>query len=216
MIISEKGKFIFVHVQKTAGISIEGVLLNSYPDARIWHGRHGHARDAIREIGREAWNEYFSFAFIRNPWDRLVSWYAMIQDRMKKLPPSKQTAEEPFESPFWNHAVRDAHDFESFLEKCTSVIYERGCFKSYAFNQADYISDDDGNNAVSFVGRFENLSSDVQKVFDRLDLVIDKLPQTNISQHKSYVHYYTPKTRDLIARRFERDIKLFGYQFDQP
>jgi hypothetical protein len=36
MIISEKAKFIFVHVHKTAGISIEETLLKNFPDARVW------------------------------------------------------------------------------------------------------------------------------------------------------------------------------------
>ena len=214
MIISEKGKFIFVHIQKTAGKTIEGVIKKNYPDSKFWYGRHGHAINGIKEIGQEKWDEYFTFAFVRNPWDRLVSWYAMIQAHLKKLPSDKQTSDEPFsDSPFWNHVIRDSHDFDSFLMNCTDVIFERGCFKSYAFNQIDYLSDENGIISVNFVGRFESLLNDASKVFERLGIEVDKLPNVGPSQHEHYSHYYTQKTRSLIAQRFQRDIEMFNYQF---
>jgi len=214
VIISEKGKFIFVHVQKTAGKTIEGVLKENYSDANYWHGRHGHVINGIKEIGREKWDEYFKFAFVRNPWDRLVSWYAAIQDNLKKLPSDKQISNEPFGSPFWNHAVRDSHDFESFLFNCTDIVFDNGCFKSYSFNQIDYLSDENGNISVDFIGRFEGLSNDASKIFERLGIEVGKLPNINPSQHDHYSHYYTQKTRDLIAQRFQRDIEMFNYQFE--
>ena len=74
MLISHRQRFIFVHPQKTGGSSIETVLKARCPDAIHWHGRHGHAQAGLDEIGRERWKEYFSFCFVRNPWDRLVSW----------------------------------------------------------------------------------------------------------------------------------------------
>lgn len=85
MLVSKSVKFIFVHVQKTAGLSIEAVLRQQFPDVRTWHGRHGHAIDAIQEAGLVRWREHYSFAFVRNPWDRFVSWYSMIDRERRNL-----------------------------------------------------------------------------------------------------------------------------------
>lgn len=77
MLISEQGKFIFIHVHKTSGMSIEKVLKTHFHDCQTWHGRHGFASNGIQEIGRQKWDEYFCFAFVRNPWVRMVSWYTL-------------------------------------------------------------------------------------------------------------------------------------------
>jgi chondroitin 4-sulfotransferase 11 len=213
MIISETGKFIFVHIQKNAGTSIEHVLQTSFSDSSVWHGRHGHAIDGIHEIGRQQWNRYFSLAFVRNPWERMVSWYSQIQAELQKLPPEKRASDAPFDSPFWNHAVCDSHDFESFLFNCTSIVYDNGCNKSFAFNQVDYMCDMDGTLAVDFVARFENLAKDSAQIFARLEVQSGRLPKWNKSRHRHYRHYYTPETRDLIASRFQRDIGMLGFEY---
>jgi hypothetical protein len=215
VLLEEEQKFVFVHVHKNAGISIERVITNRFPSVKTWHGRHGHARDGISEIGRERWNDYYSFGFVRNPWCRLVSWYAMIKDAQRKLPFMKRFSKHPFDVELWNYAVRNSHDFESFLENCTDVIFDQDCNKSFAFNQMDYLSDEDGKLAVNFVGRFENLAADVRHVFERLKIPEETLPRLNQSKHTHYSKWYTPRTRDLVAARFAKDIKAFGYQFEQ-
>jgi len=59
----------------------------------------------------------------------------------------------------------------------------------------------------------ENIESDWKIVADRIG-VSDKLPHINKSkQNKHYTEYYTTELRDLIARRYEKDIELFGYKF---
>ena len=213
MIRSEAGKFIFVHVQKSAGISIETVLKNNFSDAQHWHGRHGHAKTGIQEIGQKKWETYYSFAFVRNPWDRMVSWYSMVQKELTKLPIEQQKSNKPFNSPFWNQVITDSHDFSSFLHNCTEIVFDRGCFKSYAFNQIDYLLDESGKLVVDFIGRFENLVADTSTVFNHLGIKNFNLPKQNISRHNHYSDYYTKETQELIAKRFKKDIEMFGYQF---
>src|SRR5688500_16256392 len=96
MLISEKKKFIFVHVQKTGGVTLQQVLREHAPDTRLWHGRHGHASTGVADIGRARWERYFSFAFVRNPWDRLVSHYAMIREKIDALSPEQSEEARPF------------------------------------------------------------------------------------------------------------------------
>lgn len=212
MLVSKKKKFIFVHVQKTAGTSLQRVLRNHAPDARLWHGRHGLASTGVAEIGRERWERYFSFGFVRNPWDRLVSHHSMIRDRITGLTPDQREEARPFKIELWNYVLHFSHDFESFLDNCTGLIWDRDCYKSFLFNQIDYLTDDSGEVVVDFIGRFENFESDANEALKRIGIEAE-VPRLNRSSRGDYRDYYTPRTRDLVARRYARDIAAFGYEF---
>ena len=212
MLISKKKKFIFVHVQKTAGISLQHVLTSHAPDTRLWHGRHSHASSGLAEIGREKWERYFSFGFVRNPWDRLVSHYSMIRDKIDELNPEQRAEPRPFKFELWNCVLHFSHDFDSFLDNCTGLIWDRDCYKSFLFNQVDYLSDDKGEIVVDYVGRFENFEQDANAVLARIGIEAE-VPKLNRSSRGDYHDYSTPRTRDLVAKRFARDIDAFGYEF---
>jgi hypothetical protein len=79
--------------------------------------------------------------------------------------------------------------------------------------QYSYVMDEKGNRIVDFIGYYERLSEDFAKACARLKIQAS-LPHANISQHKDYRTYYTPKTRELVAREFKQDIEMFGYNFD--
>ncbi len=215
MLISHQAKFVFVHVQKTAGLSIEAVLARNVPDLARWHGRHGFAREGAAELGSKRWSEYYSFGFVRNPWERLVSWYAMIDKSRLKLPIWKRFSRAPFHRLNWNEVYRKAGNFDQFIERCTDIIWDNGCFKSFAFNQIDYLSDPDGRILVNKIGRFETLSADAADIFSRLGIE-DRLPHRNPSNHGHYSDWYSDRTRDIVAERFCRDIEAFGYRFERP
>src|SRR5256885_8008660 len=78
MLISASRKLLFVHIQKTGGESVAQMLARGAADIRRYGAKHEFARAGKERLGA-AWNEYFKFAFARNPWDRLVSWYTMIE-----------------------------------------------------------------------------------------------------------------------------------------
>lgn len=212
MLVSHKAKFIFVHVQKTAGLSFQAVLQEHFPDLVRWHGWHGHAKDGIAEWGLERWNEYYSFGFVRNPWDRLVSYYSMIDARRRRLPFYKRWQHSPFKQEIWNQVVQKGHTFEEFIDNCTDIIFDRGCYKSFSFNQIDYLTDLNGGIAVNKIGRFENLLVDTSEIFDSLGIKA-ALPVNNPSKHGHYRDWYDERTREIIADRFARDIAAFGYEF---
>jgi chondroitin 4-sulfotransferase 11 len=75
MILNKKYKFIFVHIQKNAGSSIKKSLL-SFENSE----QHKYSHSFIdTEIGN--FEDHFKFCFVRNPWDRLVSWYNMMLNK---------------------------------------------------------------------------------------------------------------------------------------
>jgi hypothetical protein len=212
MLKSDSREFIFVHIQKTAGTSIEKMLKRNAADAAIWHGRHGHAMAGLKEIGPERWHRYFTFAFVRNPWDRLVSYYAMIKANIDQLPWWKRLLPRPFDVEIWNYVHRNSGDFRSFLENCTGTIYDKGAYKSFLFNQCEYISDADGRILVDHVGRFENLREDAGTALARIGIQ-EEIPMLNRSGHEHYRNYYDASMRELVRARVARDIEAFGYEF---
>jgi chondroitin 4-sulfotransferase 11 len=197
MVISARTRSIFVHIQKTGGVSIETMLRRGDPaiGSSLHHGRrHLFARDIRPLVASELWDGYFKFAFVRNPWDRLVSWYHMC-------------AQASAPNAFARHVQQNARTFDEFVTRTTTGIAERT-----TWNQLDYVTDDDGNAIVDFIGRYERLHEDSRHVGERLGLAAD-LPHANRSAHAHYRDYYTDETRDIVARRFARDIRHFGYEF---
>jgi len=208
MLISESRKFIFVHIQKTGGTSLKHVIRTHVEDAHPLLGTHDFARGGRRALGA-AWDEYFSFAFVRNPWDRLVSWWSMIAQAGSKTDGKNDRNQ------FWHYVRENGRTFEEFITNCTEAIPDRDGSKCAAVNQYDYLVDESGRCIVGFVGRFETLSDDVATVLKRLGLPATELPHRTRSRHRPYAEYYTPALRDMVGERFARDIERFGYRFGE-
>lgn len=95
--------------------------------------------------------------------------------------------------------------------------------------------DRQGNLLVDFVGRFESLQQDFDRVCERLDIKESRLPHRNPSNKKSrdlkrklknmlfmngenrhhgLTDFYDDETRDAVADYYRKDIETFGYQFN--
>ena len=143
--------------------------------------------------------DLFKFAFVRNPWDRVVSAWAYACDRewyngrrvIKKIPnPS-------FDEFVRNHMWDEDGNAISvhWLPQCEFVEY-------------------DGEIFVDFLGRFETLAKDYAEVCNKIGIPIDEeLPVVNTSKHEHYTTYYTEELKQIIAEKYARDIELFGYEF---
>jgi Sulfotransferase family len=212
MILSYPSSFLFVHIEKAAGSSIQQALLpfaQVQPNSRLrrrlaWFGsmnrigglyrslqfgEHATASEVKRCLPPEAYNSLFKFAFVRNPWDRLVSRYAHLL-RSKD---------------------RKRHGFISGLEKFEDFL--KWEMQRSSANQYSYVTDTEGNQIIDFVGHYETLAEDFAKVCVRLKIQAE-LPHANVSEHRDYRTYYSPETRDFVAKQFRRDIEMFGYDFD--
>mgnify|MGYP003329617548 CR=1 FL=1 len=64
-----------------------------------------------------------------------------------------------------------------------------------------------------FIGRFENLQEDFDKLCDLTSLPKKELPYKNATQHFSYENYYDDETRAIVAKKYAKDIECFGYKF---
>ena len=211
MLLSYDPAFLFIHVDKAAGSSIQLALRPDAPKKSehslrrrlVWLGRlnrlglyralefpeHATGREVERCLPAPLFASLFKFAFVRNPWDRLVSRYAFLL----------RNADHP------RHGlVSGMKDFSDY------VAWEIGRGKMF---QHTYVTDSRGELLMDFIGYYERLPEDFAKVCARLG-VRAELPRANTSAHRDYRSYYTPATRDLVAGYFQRDIELFGYTFD--
>jgi hypothetical protein len=212
MILSYSSGFIFVHIEKAAGTSIQqalrpfgGVPSNSRLRRRLaWLGplnriggvyravqfqEHATANEVKRCLPPDVYASLFKFAFVRNPWDRLVSRYAHLL----------------------RSTDRRRHSFISGLEKFEDFLkweIQRG-----SANQYSYVTDEQGNQIVDFIGHYERLEEDFATICARLKIKAE-LPHANVSDHRDYRSYYTPETREFVADKFRRDIEMFHYNFD--
>ena len=220
MLISYKHQFLFVHIYKTAGTSITGSLIpyarpidrlayGFWPTRkatnalnwmcnnqfnRLLTGYHKHARavDAQKRLPRSVFESLFKFAFVRNPWDWHVSLYFYIREAPKHR----------------LHKKIKSMDFPDFIQ------WNIG---QKPLRQMDFLTDAENRIIVDYVGRYENLESDLRYIQNKLDLKAGPLDRTNVSRkrvHPDYRKYFDSKSAELIASYFAPDIKAFGYDFD--
>ena len=197
------------------------MLAEQVPDLRPLGAKHERLRNVPSLLDEYA--DYYKFAFVRNPWDRLVSWYAMLTDAArlseedaKHCKRAKIRYNQVRKHPLWRYALEESSDFTSFVLNCTTPIAVKpGVFYSFAFNQLDYITDHSGNVSVDFVGRFERFNEDLDTVLSTLAVSTGNVPyRENTSQHGHYSKYYTDETRDCVHERYLPDISYFGYRFE--
>lgn len=146
---------------------------------------------------------YYGFGFVRNPLDRLYSCYAqkiVLYGRMKNLP-----------TLFWRYGGTFHADM-SFADFVEAVAGIPDRIADIHFRSQRRFLYHRGAPTVDFIGRFENLEEDWEQIRRRFDL--PELPHYNRSPHRSYMDAYTPELARMAARRYEKDIELFGYGDD--
>ena len=152
---------------------------------------HATALEAKQKISANIYDEFFKFAFVRNPWDLNVSLYFYLC-KNKKHPLSK--------------TVR-AKSFDEFIEWYIGTEPK---------TQLDFVADPAGEIIVDFIGKFENLSKDYNYIQTKLGINGPALPMVNVSNNRAssdFRSYYNDKTYELVAQYFKKDVETFDYQF---
>jgi hypothetical protein len=206
-------KCIFVHIPRTGGTSIESAL-GVLGDWRVENRRSMFgvvdSPELAREIGSTAFLQhltatqlcrmlpdkfwqYFRFAFVRNPWERMVSVYSRMDPHMKE---AAKSAGIPI----------DEVSFDRFLERTEHFQH------THLMPQHAFIFGAAGECLVDFVGRFEHFQSDFAAICTKLGIDC-ALPHRNASTHDDYRAYYDETSRKIIERRYGEDIERLRYVF---
>ena len=205
MRISHKYKFVFIAIPKTGSTTIRKVL-DQYSDVisvgdrnspYIHHTSAYKLKKHFEEVGWN-WDEYFKFAFVRNPWDRLVSSF----NYQKKVVHEKEKY--GIDNPNYEDYKRFTKD-NNFSSWMNPPLKMGPNFKA--------LVDESNNFLMDFIGKFENLQEDFNTICDKIEIPQQKLPHKNKTNHKHYTEYYDEETRQLVAKKFAKDIEYFGYEF---
>lgn len=159
---------------------------------RLW--KHSRIKDIYGLVNQEQIEEYFIFTIVRNPWDRMVSYYHWLKEQK-----------------FDHAAIRIANEcnFTGFLKH--PVIQ----FSLKNDATLTYISDRQGIDQCNMYLKVENLSQDAGNLEQSLGLKLAKIPHDNISNRdKDYAGYYDAECKNIIGKVFADDIEKFEYSFE--
>ena len=212
--INHEHKFIFIHIPKCGGTSIESIF---EPNAHIKNvnGKHNgvtwrkHMTFKTHELLFPDLGNYFKFSIVRNPWDMTVSMYNYMWHSNHSWPNQ------------WRLQLNDQQKNLSFKQWIKSPFFQTPTIRS-----ADILLDGgkDGeffdwvissNWALDFILKFENLKNDFDIVCDKIGIPHQRLPHYNKTKHKHYTEYYDDETREIVARKYAKDIEYFGYKFGE-
>lgn len=182
-----------IHVNKTGGSTVAKALGLEFG--------HRDLCDILNEIGEAEFESAFIFSFVRNPWDRAVSHYHWrIKTNQTRLGERSITFED------WVKAC--------FRDKDPVFFDKPKMFRQ----QIDWLRLDKNERVhpgIDFIGRFETLSTDIEKLNSLLSgPEIQSIPHLKSSERqRAYQAYYDETSYEVIARAFKDDIRIFGYEF---
>ena len=179
--------FVFIHINKTAGSSIARGLGLRFD--------HKTALEKRAELGPTRWANRFCFAFVRNPWDRVVSLYHY---RVK----TNTTGLGDRPVPFTTWVGLTFRDQDPAYYNSPKMLMP----------QRHWIIDERGRVLVDFVGRFENLEADFDTVCARINRRAH-LPHLKQSTRGPYHDYYDDEAVEIVRAWFAVDVEQFGYAF---
>lgn len=178
-------KLIFIHVERTGGVALRNLLLR-YEDKfeRLVNTKHLMARKVKELIDKNIWDSYFKFGFVRNPFDRLVSWYYACN-----------------QTPKWDSCIanymQNSNSFEEIIKKPHPQLL---------VTQLEKLK------GVDKIYRFEDYIDEVKSLCNKLEISC-KIEKENESKHKYYRNYYTEDLRNIVKERYKEDLEKFNYQF---
>ncbi len=185
---SDEKKFIWFRVAKVGTRTILNHLQNSGVKLAV-------ERAASIYYCPHLYPGYFKFAFVRNPWDRLVSCW---NDKVVNL--------NHFQ--FSDADLEKMRRFENFVEFVAGL--DLGTCDRHLQLQSRLID----LAHVDYVGRMETFEADLRRVCARLKIPHDRIIARNTSGKSPYQQYYTPALREKVAELYAPDIQIFGYQFE--
>ena len=189
-----KSKTIFIHIPKTAGVSL---LKAIYGDVTLSGHRNFHFNRIALNIKNE---KYFSFAFVRNPWDRLYSAYKFLEKGGINI--HDKNAYEMYLSQYKN--------FEDFVINGLDqkIIYEITHFTP----QSEFICNNKGGVLVDYLGKFESLNQDIITLSKELKTEVI-IGHHNSNSKQDYTNVYTDRMIAKVQDIYKKDIDIFNYDF---
>lgn len=176
------------------GHDLEQVALfveKRFPDPGLAAIGHGHiSLEQVRPfLGDDVFGSYFKFAFVRNPFDRFVSYCAFM--------------------------TRDSGAFQADPQRVMrQVLFEIRPMQHVLFRpQHSFVDDGHGRLLADQIGRVEDMQASFDAICARIGIPQTPLQRVNTSRHRHYRDYYDRPLMEGVASLYKRDLELFGYSF---
>lgn len=206
MIVSFRHNFAFTAIPKTGTHAVRRALREElgpedieqvalfvekkFPMPELAKLKHGHISllQLQGSLPEEQFESLFKFAFVRNPFDRFISYCSFMT----------RTGGEFLAQP---HQVM-AH-------------YLRNPPKGHVlfWPQSYFVCDSQGKPLSNYVGRVEKMQQSYDEIAKRVGIPSAPLEKVNATSRAGYQSYYTPPLKDAVARLYAQDLKLFEYEF---
>jgi hypothetical protein len=203
MIISNKHKYLFVELGRTGTSSVSNALIEKCDGISILH-KHSTLTKLLTLLNKKETN-YFIFATVRNPLDKVLSTYFKLQ--------SYWTWEEIKKRKFITriYLTRRKRDLEK-----NEYSFEKYFLKFYKLPYVEVSQSE--KEKYDYIMHFENLQNDFDQVLSQLN--IDKkisLPKKNPTINKTNSNFYeffdSPKLRRRAKWVFGLYFEEFNYKF---
>lgn len=191
LVVSNKSRYVYYSIPKTATTSIK-IYLEKYTSIDIGSLN---LENGYNIPYNNEWDEYFKFAFVRNPWDRVLSCF---------LDKTKQCIGKSWALEYYKKYYD--YSFEAFIEHLTekNILYD-----GHLIPQSNMLN----INHIDYIGKFEHLINDIKIVQNKLNIPEEPIPFENITHHQHYSEYYNKRSKEKIYNLYKIDIDNFKYEF---
>ena len=162
----------------------------SFPIPELARIRHGHLTlSQVRpHLDPAEFERFFKFAFVRNPFDRFVSYCSFITRQKGQFDRDPKAVMRHFlANPPWDH-----------------ILFQP---------QHQFVTDDEGRLLTDYIGRVEQMQDSYDEMARRIGIPTVSLARVNSSRRRGYRDYYDQELIDGVAKLYARDLELFGYEF---
>ena len=207
MIVSHLHRYIFVAMPKTGTHSVRqalrehlgpddieqvGLFVNKrFPFDEVAQIRHGHlsVRQVRPYLGDDVCDHYFKFTFVRNPFDRFVSYCAFMTRQ---------------------HGAFE-RDPQGTMRR---ILFElRPMDHVHVQPQYTLLTAADDALEMDFIDRVERMQDDYDTVCAKVGIPSRALDKVNSSKRGDYRQYYDQALIDGVTELYRRDLELFDYRF---
>lgn len=172
--VNEQNKFIYFIVPKCATRSMFNIF--EFQPVKF--------RSIIHN-----YQSYYSWAFVRNPFDRLLSAY------IDKIVNKTKGGLYPY---------RHCNSFTEFIYEIRNLDLN-SCDRHIRLQSTLFPND------INFVGKLENYENDLNNLLNKFNMQNANV-HINKTNHTSYIDYYTNETMKIVGDMYYKDFKKLGYE----
>ena len=256
--ISRQGRFIFFHIPRTGGSSVQDCLwggrsqdnnnVGNHPrnnpdyygpyDWHLYGLNKEEGADAIGDVvghigqwlydwnthflaeyskpyslsdGKEKFQQYFKFTFVRNPWDRFISLWVKFKEEVK--------LQEQFNGLFELHIDTDFKEPQEVLRYLLLAHQKDLLLPRWFKPQYEYVHDENLRVLTNYIGHYEKFQFCFDFLCDRIDVPHRTLPwggedhRRYTKEKKHYKDYYDDFMINAVAEIYHNDISTWQYEF---